>query len=136
MSATLFYDGFCPYCTATARAVRRLDLLRRIRVVSFRHSAEYAQYGITAEALEEAMHLVLHHAGGHTVYRGYAAVVGVVRQLPPLWISLPLLWLLGAVGLGDRVYRWLAANRIIVPDSQHCADGACPLPSSNREELL
>lgn len=133
MAATLFYDGFCPYCTATARIVGRLDLGRRLRVVSFRHSTEYQRYGITAAELEEAMHLVHHHSRGDTVHKGFAAVQAVIRQLPLLWGFLPLCWLLGAVGLGDRAYRWLAANRLIVPDAQHCADRACPLPSPKED---
>lgn len=124
----VYIDGFCPYCRASGRAIQALDLLGRCRVVSFRHDPTYRTYGITPEALEQVMHVVVCSRGTYRVARGYGAVLEVIRHLPPLWWLWPIAWLLGAVGLGERAYRWLADHRLIVPDPRHCRDSACPVP--------
>lgn len=124
----LYYDGYCPFCRASARLIGRLDWLGRIDLVSFRHDNSYLQLGISADALEEAMHVIDLRAAP-VIYAGYPAVVAVVRNLPLLWPLWPIAWAAGRLGLGARIYRWLARNRIIVPDASHCAGGVCQLPA-------
>lgn len=124
----VYYDGNCRYCRASARTIRRLDWFGWVDTVSFRHGGSFVRFGITPEALEQAMHVVVPGRPEPVVRAGYPAVVTVVRYLPVLWPLLPLAWLAGWLGLGQRVYRWLAEHRVIVPDPERCRDSVCELP--------
>ena len=125
---TVYYDGYCPYCRATAMSIRGLDLSRRIRVISFRHDTSYENYGIKIEDLEQEMVVLLNQGDQYRIYKGFEAVLAVLRGLPLLWPVFPLVWCLGRIGLGDRIYRWMADNRLIIPDAGHCQDQCCSVP--------
>jgi predicted DCC family thiol-disulfide oxidoreductase YuxK len=123
----LFIDGHCPRCVEIGATLRRLDFGRRLTIHSFRHDDAYRAYGLSLEALERRMHVTSPTAGS---VDGFAAVRLVARSLPPLWPLRPLLWLLAALGLGDRAYDALARRRRLVPDAHACRDGACARPES------
>lgn len=112
----VFIDGHCRQCRLAGSWLERLDLRGSLGVQSFRHDYSYLQYGITAEALEQDMHLVR----GTQVFRGFAAVTELSRQLPLLWPLFPFFLLAGRAGLGARLYSWLAVRRLIVADATSC----------------
>lgn len=119
----LYIDGHCAHCRRTGETLARLDRGGRLVIRSFRHDADYERFGITADALERRMHAVMLPTG--QVARGFGAVRALARTLPLLWPLRPLLWLTGAIGLGERAYDALAARRTIVPDARACRDGRC-----------
>lgn len=133
-STIVYYDGFCPICQRTSRAIKRLDLGGRVAVISFRHESSYKSYGIELESLENEMYVVRRKRNGPRVYSGFEAVRAVIRALPLLWLLLPFAWLMVVTGLGDTAYRWLAANRLIVPDARHCAGESCAIGPAERGE--
>ncbi|HXU69221.1 MAG TPA: DCC1-like thiol-disulfide oxidoreductase family protein [Polyangia bacterium] len=122
----LYIDGHCAHCRRAGEALRRLDRGGQLTIRSFRHHADYARFGISADALERRMHAVILATG--EVARGFGAVQALARTMPLLWPARPLLWLIDRAGLGERAYDWLAARRTIVPDARACSDGACALP--------
>lgn len=124
---TVYLDGDCLYCRATARLIKRLDLFRRINVTSFRTDLSYQQYGLNAEQVSEAMHLVDETDRGVNLHVGYDAILKLLRLLVLLWPLYPFAWLIQRVGLGNRFYQFLADNRIFVSDARHCKDGICEL---------
>ena len=122
---TVYVDGFCPYCRLAGRLLKRLDLFGTLDVRSFRHDRSFERCQLTPDALEREMHVIVSTTSEHTVYGGYAAVTALVRHMPVLWPLLPVAWLAERTGYGDRVYRWLAARRVVVPDAQVCARVSC-----------
>lgn len=114
--SVVYIDGNCRHCRLAGAWLERLDLQRTLAVQSFRHDFSYLQYGISLVALEQDIHLVR----GAEVFRGFAAVTELSRQLPLLWPLFPFFLLAERAGFGQRYYHWLAARRLIVPDAGHC----------------
>lgn len=112
----VFYDGHCSFCRRTAAWIRRIDILAGVTVSSFRHEESYRQYGVALPALEGEMHVV----ADSVIYKGFDAVQLLARRMPLLWPFVPLFWLLAQAGLGDRLYRLLADNRVVVADGTTC----------------
>ncbi len=115
-ASVLYFDGNCPDCRRAAHLIERLDWLRKLDTVSFRHDDSFLQAGILPADLEKAMHLVT----DRRVLVGFSAVIAICRRLPLLWPALPALWLVGLTGAGDKLYSFLAARRIIVADPSAC----------------
>lgn len=125
---TVLYDGRCSLCTRSAAGLRRLDRGRgRVRVVDFRADMSVATAnGISAEALEGAMHAV--HADG-LVSAGPQAVRDALRAVGLGPAARVLGW--PVVGpLFGRFYDLIARNRLKwfaqrEPAPAGCEDGAC-----------
>ncbi len=74
----------------------------------------------------------LHVRHNNQWYKGYSAIVQIAKMLPPLWILIPLMYMLKVIGLGDIIYKLVAKNRKLVPVNQ-CADGeACKINPHSR----
>lgn len=122
-AARLYIDGFCPTCRATARVLANLDWRGRVEIVSFRDSAIPVPPGLTPARLETEMVLVDLRRG--RAVGGFQAIRALARQLPLLWPVQPLLAVIAWFGWGNRVYRYLAENRRIIPDPRACRLDAC-----------
>ena len=67
----------------------------------------------------------LHVRHNNQWYKGYSAIIQIAKMLPALWIFVPIMYILKAIGLGDFIYKLVAKNRKLVPVNQ-CLDGeAC-----------
>lgn len=121
----LFLDGFCQKCQRAGLALKKMDRKGALRVSSFRHSDEYAEYGIERDALERRMHVVDLATG--EVQQGFAAIRAVASRILYLCPLRPFLALVARTGQGDRLYDALASRRLIVPDPSLCG------PSCNVE---
>ncbi len=95
-------DGECPYCRALGRALKALDLGKALRVEPLQEAQDLPQ-----AALRQALHVL---EGGRT-HRGYAALLALSRRLPLLWPLYPFLLPLVPLGIGERLYRFLARRR-------------------------
>ncbi|GGE26428.1 hypothetical protein GCM10011571_30780 [Marinithermofilum abyssi] len=117
---TVFYDGWCSFCQASVDSARRLDLFGLLRFVSFREKGVPERYGLDPVKLEQRLHST---ADGHTFYDGIDGIIQMITRLPLLWPTLPGLWLARILGIGQRVYDWIAARRTIIPAGgcdDHC----------------
>lgn len=120
----MFYDGWCPVCTRSADLVRRLDVLQRVTPVSFRDPGVIERHGLDLARLEQRMQC--RDAATGTVSEGIDAVIAVARRVPALWPALPLLALSRSLGVGGRLYDFIARRRRILPLG-HCGAPGCRL---------
>jgi predicted DCC family thiol-disulfide oxidoreductase YuxK len=93
-----------------------------LEIVSFRHDSGYVAYGISAEDLERRMYAVDVRRG--RVLQGFEAARAVARELPLLWPLRLVFAVASLLRVGDVVYDFLAARRLIIPDPRACA-GQC-----------
>ena len=103
---TVLYDRDCGVCTATARAVGRLDASSRLEFVPAQ-TARIAGAPPRAQLLER---LYATDAVGHW-YSGAQAAVEIARRVPPLRIVSATARVPGAMMVYELGYRMLAANR-------------------------
>jgi len=114
---SLFYDGECPLCCASARRFRRILARRRFELQPLQSPGAAARLGLGEEDLLQETRLLL--ADGRKL-GGADAVVEIARHI---WWAWPL-WFFSLVP-GMRpilraVYRVIAANR-------HCVGGVCKI---------
>lgn len=103
----LIYDGDCEFCRRQIRLLERWDVHKRIEHLPFQE-ADLDRFGLTREAVEEAMHLVA--PGGETT-RGAQAAREVLGLVPR---GRALTWLFrlpGAMPVAEHIYRWVAKRR-------------------------
>ncbi|KRT77984.1 MAG: hypothetical protein XU14_C0003G0079 [Armatimonadetes bacterium CSP1-3] len=109
----IFYDGWCTLCRRSTVALKRLDLLGLLEPVSFRDPGVVERYGL--DPVRAAARLHAWAAGAPAPVEGIDAVMLIATRLPPLWPFLPVFWLAGRLGFGQRLYDWLAVRRTIIP---------------------
>ena len=103
---TVLYDQDCGVCTATARAVRRLDAGRRLEFLP----AKSARIDGSPPRSQLLDRLHATDGTGHW-YSGAAAAVEICRRVPPLRIVGATARVPGAMVIYELGYRVLAANR-------------------------
>lgn len=121
---TVYYDGWCPRCTAIRAGVERLDWLGLVSFRSVRDAGVEAEAGVAAERLLARMHV---RGRGGRMRSGAAAMAAMFARVPllaPLW---PVLALGSALGVGERIYDFAASRRKVIPvgacDGAACATG-------------
>jgi predicted DCC family thiol-disulfide oxidoreductase YuxK len=103
---TVLYDRDCGVCTATAKAVTRLDEGRRLDFIP----AQTAQVeGAPSRSQLVARLYAVDDAGRW--FSGAGAAVEIARRVPALWIVSATAHLPGAMVVYEIGYRVLAANR-------------------------
>jgi len=121
----VLYDGLCPLCLRSVGILKRLDWLERLHFKDARMPAGWppcAQPLVMEQMLEE-MHVVT--PSRKRSFAGFFAFRWIARQLPALWLIVPLLYLPGVPWIGRKAYLWIAKHRYqLVP----CKDGVCQLP--------
>lgn len=113
----MIYDGECQFCRRLVALISRLDRKTRLKALPFK-DVDLHRFGVSREAAEQAMQLA---APSGAVWSGAAAARELTRLLPALR---PLGWLFhvpGAMGVAERVYRWIAKRR----HRLGCASGVC-----------
>jgi predicted DCC family thiol-disulfide oxidoreductase YuxK len=121
---TLYIDGWCPMCRSAAGRLARLDTRQALEIRSFRDAMSVTQL-IPLEQLERRMHLVM--ADSDVAYAGFGAMRALTGMLPLLAPLAPVAWLVDAVGVGPRVYDWVAVRRRLIPIG--ACDAACGIPT-------
>ncbi len=124
-SATVLYDGACPFCTFSVGILKKLDWLRKLHFQNARDTKHLPESDVplVPKRLIEEMHLVT--PGGKDVHAGFKAFRWMSWRLPATWLLAPLLYIPGIPWLGQKVYLWIAKNRFkLVP----CKDGVCAIP--------
>jgi predicted DCC family thiol-disulfide oxidoreductase YuxK len=119
----VLYDGHCPLCNRTVRVLRFFDLFTRLECLDFRllDLAEYNRrhkFALTIQDLDREMY-VISRGEAYVGYYGYRVLAAA---LPVFWPLSPLLFLPGVSWVGERVYGYIARNRLALV---HC-DAHCP----------
>lgn len=123
----VLFDGHCPLCNRTVRALGFFDLFARLEFLDFRRLdlTEYNRshgLALTMEDLDREMYVI---SRGQP-YIGYYGYRVLALALPAFWLMSPLLYVPGVSWVGERVYGYIARNRLAL---LHC-DTHCPAPSA------
>ena len=123
--AVVLYDADCPLCQRSVKYVRALDWLNRLAFQNGRDTDHLPPSAVPLDPqrLIEEMHVVTPDRTAAPA--GFRAFRWMAWRLPLLLPFAPLLYMPGVPWVGNRVYRWVAQNRLnLVP----CHDGACRVP--------
>ena len=126
--ASVIYDGECPLCQRSVAILKKLDGFGRLSYADARkpESLPVDAPPLDPKRLLEEMHVVT--PDGARVYHGFKAFRWLAWRLPALWPLAPFLYIPGVPTIGQRVYLWVAKNRLqLVP----CHGGVCPMPEKN-----
>lgn len=122
-----YYDAECPLCNKVVVVIRHFDVFKKIDCVTVQgHAAQdSALAGISEEDLLINIYGV---SNSGKVYKGYRAYLAMMRHMI---YTAPLGWLLNLPGishLGDRIYRYVAGNRL----TERCTAENCSMPVLQR----
>jgi len=121
---TVLFDGACPFCTASARAVLRIFGERRVTLSDFQRPGALDPYPLLhLDALMKKMHVV---APDGRVFAGAEAFARIVMHVPVLgWLG-RLYYVPGARQIADGVYELVAKHRYrLFARTGECNDEAC-----------
>lgn len=123
-SLLVFYDGYCPLCRGSKKAIENVDWLHKIEFLSFREDGVMSQYDLHDKKLEERIYSIrLRDRKG---YEGIETILQMAMRVPLYWVFVPFLYLAIKVGLGQPAYDFIAKRRNIVPVGQ-CDENGCPI---------
>lgn len=123
--ATVLFDGDCAFCRRSIRILDSLDWFGRLHFQNARDTENLPSVAVPLDPqkLIEEMHVV--PPARDRAYAGFSAFRWMAWRMPPTLLLAPLLYVPGALWLGNRIYRWVARNRFnLVP----CDDGGCKVP--------
>lgn len=112
----VYYDGHCKICRNIRSFWEKVDIFNNLELVSFRDIENYDP------EMEKQIHV---QYKGRT-YKGYNAIVMITKKLPVLWGGMPILFLFKTLGLGDKLYDYVANNRKMIPVN-HCKEDTCSI---------
>ncbi|SCW71591.1 antimicrobial peptide system protein, SdpB family [Paenibacillus tianmuensis] len=122
----VFYDGWCPFCQASIRNLRKLDWFRLLHFVSFREPNVCNTFQLDLNKLEKRMHSK--RKTEEKSHEGIYAFIQISKRLVPLWPLVPLLYLAAICGIGQKTYDFIASRRSIIPAGG--CDDTCYLPTA------
>lgn len=117
---TLYYDGACGLCRRSARALRRLDWLGRLR---FEDMTAVPPESLPV-SFDDAMRGIPMRTGDGRTLVGYPAVRRALLQTPLGCLPALLMYLPGISHAGRAVYARIAANRARAACSIHSPTGS------------
>jgi predicted DCC family thiol-disulfide oxidoreductase YuxK len=65
------------------------------------------------------------------IFTGWAAIEEIAARTSGVRLMRPIFWILGFLGVGDLLYRAIAAS----PARRSCADGVCSIAADHREKV-
>lgn len=123
--AVVLFDGDCPLCQRSVAILKRLDWLDKLRFQNARETDKLpeSEVHLDPQRLVEEMHLLT--PDRKRAHAGYNAFRWMAWRLPLTALFAPLAYLPGVPWLGNKIYLWVAKNRMnLVP----CKDGECRVP--------
>lgn len=107
----IFYDSQCPLCMRSMTILQAFDWFKQLKFsdieIEWQRLAK-KDSRITLEACLEDMHVLLPDG---SIAKGFFAYRAIVRQLPPLWSLLAVLYFPSASFIGPKIYSWIASRR-------------------------
>lgn len=123
----VWYDGWCPFCTRSIELWRKWDIFELIVFISFRHISEEA-LPASIEHLEKRIHS--RSVVSDDCRSGIASIAQICSRIPLLMPMSIVLICCEKVGIGHRIYDFVAKRRYIVPVG-HCDTISCSSPDRN-----
>ncbi|WP_051287404.1 thiol-disulfide oxidoreductase DCC family protein [Paenibacillus taiwanensis] len=130
----VWYDSWCPLCTGIRKRLIAIDSFHVLQFQSIRDEIAVNQSSvkhIPLLELEQRMHV--REVESNRLHRGIDAVIVISKAIPILWIFWPVLVISRWIGLGEKLYDYIASRRIIVPAGA-CQDQPCDWkpPAANK----
>lgn len=127
----VLYDDQCPLCVFQMKMLTWLDWLNVARLVPLSSAeAQNAAPGLEPEQLRAAMHVVTKSGA---VHRGARAIRFLALRMPLLVPMGLFLWIPGVIWIAEKVYAWVANNRLILSRVFGCKDACAIMPVRKRE---
>lgn len=106
----VFYDSWCPMCTAVAERTKKLDKKGKMKFVSFRNEDVVEKYELSQE-LQSKMEQRLYILKNNKWYDGIQSIDVLAKAVPSYWFAVPFIKLSIVLGFGSKVYDYIANNR-------------------------
>lgn len=107
----VLYDGQCRLCRRSAFVLAMFDAFKHLTLVDFRDAS--AKQSIAPHLDESQLNLAMHILlPDQTVRTGFKAFRFMCWHLPLLWPAAPFLYVPGISHAGERIYAWVAKNRL------------------------
>ncbi len=126
MKLIIFFDGGCPFCITSARFISRMDWFRQIDLVDLHQWEILDEYEIDPEKAQQRIQV---RTKSGRVLEGLHGITYASKFLPLIWPFIPLMKISLWIGLGEKVYDWIAKHRLIFP-----VPGFCPIDSRKDPE--
>ncbi|SET39271.1 Predicted thiol-disulfide oxidoreductase YuxK, DCC family [Salinibacillus kushneri] len=120
----VFYDGWCPICLKAKTKIEKNDKQHQIKLLSIRDPVIYKHYDLSGKNVEERIYSVRKSDG--KAFSGIHTILEIAKRLPKYKIFVPLLYMSIVLGLGQKVYDYIASKREIVPVGK-CKDETCTI---------
>ncbi len=124
MKILVFYDDTCPFCTRSARMIKQFDWFNQLEVINMYTPGIMESYAIDPQ---KAMQRIQVRTKAGAIQEGMAGITYISRFLPLLWMFVPFMALSLWIGLGEKLYDWIAKHRLLFP-----IPGYCPLPDGEK----
>ncbi|UOQ42605.1 DUF393 domain-containing protein [Halobacillus salinarum] len=123
----IFYDGWCPLCKNAKANLEKVDTFQLLEFENFREKSVMETYSLDQQKLEKRIQSKRINSRKHK--EGISSLIQITKRTPLLWGMTLLMSAAKIIGIGDRIYDYVAQKRSIVPTG-HCKDGVCPLDQS------
>ncbi|HET7657301.1 MAG TPA: DUF393 domain-containing protein [Bacillales bacterium] len=120
----VFYDGYCPLCRNSKKAIEKTDWFNKISFLSFREPGVIDHYHLNEKRPEERICSI--RLRDEATFEGIETILQIAVRLPLYWIFVPFLYMAIGFGLGQPAYDFIAKRRKIVPVGQ-CDENGCPV---------
>lgn len=121
----VLFDGHCRFCQSQVRKLQWFDTGRRLTFLSLHDPRVGQRYpDLSHEQLMEQMYVIDPAGGKHA---GASAIRYLSRQLPTLWLLVPLLHLPCSLPWWRWLYGQIARRRYRWGRQPSCDDGACEI---------
>lgn len=110
----VLYDGFCPVCRRSAFLIHKFDILGSIQLSRFQ-DFPLDKLPIPLEKLSKRVQACNHDL--KNCNEGIFAFTSILVRIPPFFPLAIFTFLLGKIGMGQKVYDFIAKNRYNLPFS-------------------
>lgn len=110
----VFYDNWCPMCTEIKKKIEKYDWLHLVEMVGIRNlETILIKTDIPISKLEKSMHAII--LRDNSIVSGIHAFTSISWRIPILIPFWPILKFSSIIGLGQKMYEYVAEKRSIVP---------------------
>jgi predicted DCC family thiol-disulfide oxidoreductase YuxK len=117
MLISIYYDGCCPICSASARILEDFDWFHKLRLINLHLPSVLEKAGIPKDKALERIHIQINEL---TIFEGIDALFRISLAVPAFWLFIPIIWMSKKTGLGNMLYDWVAKRRFLFPTPGYC----------------
>lgn len=117
-------------CTSITQKWSNMDVFQMIKFKSFRQQENIQNLDIPVDKLELEMYC--ENIKKQKFYKGIHAIYQICLRIPLLWFFVPFLYISILLGVGDRIYKYIAKKRKIIPIGQ-CKENICSITFNKKE---